>query len=104
MATLKTENGTIEYKFRLPTDEHKDYIINLIRTFGFHYIKHHNEKHDWKIDRLEIMKQDARGALSLSLLSGSRYVNQAWHGYTGKELIKFMQGFIFDKPFITKDS
>lgn len=99
MPLIKIDQYEVKYTLRVPSDMHKEYVDNVVRTFAFHFIEHHNNANEWNVDRLEIMKQDQRGGLSFCLYEGSRVVNQAWNGETSKEIIQFMLGFIFDKQW-----
>ena len=98
---MKELTSNIRYEFRTPAGMHKEYLDNLVHTFGIHWIAHHREAHGWDCDTVEICKQDSRGVLSVSLYEGSRHVNQEFCGDTVKELVTFMSGFIHGKQWLS---
>ena len=96
---MKELTNNIRYDFRTPAGMHKEYLDNLVYTFGIHWIERHREAYSWDCDTVEICKQDSRGVLSVSLYEGSRHVNQEFCGNTVKELVAFMNGFIQGKQW-----
>ena len=93
----------IRHEIRTPKSMHKDYLNNLINTFANHWADYHANKYGWTITSVEIMKQDSRGAISVSLYNGSTVTNQHFEGDSAKELISFMSGFIHDKKWLSLD-
>ena len=58
---MKELTNNIRYEFRTPAGMHKEYLDNLVYTFGVHWIAQHREAHGWDCDTVEICKQDSRG-------------------------------------------